>query len=378
MNWSDYWTFYHASVALFFLAVLFLLIRWIFLRKGSGSKEPRLRFKHWNRQFAQSEEQLQDLLEEFPALPKDAVKLIRKRRKQDRKAEKQKQQARQMEQTTAIRQALEEGQSSKEVLRQHSNRVYVLDFKGNVMASEVEHLRDEITFLIQVATPSDEVVLRLNSPGGAVAQYGLAGSQVARLRQAGLTCVVCVDVVAASGGYMMAAAADRIVAAPFAFIGSIGVVAGMPNFHRVLQKNEVDYHLFTAGKYKRTVTPFSEVREEHKEKLQENLEAIHEAFKNHVREARPDLNLDEVATGEVWLGSEALALKLVDELSTSDDYLLQKAEAGCEVIVISTETPGSPMDKIFRRAEGVLGRLSPWGQRPESSFWGGSSSQSLS
>ncbi len=378
MNWSDYWTFYHASVVLFFLAVLFLLIRWIFFRRRSGSKEPRLRFKHWNRQFAQSEEQLQDLLEAFPALPKEAAKLIRKRRKQDQKAEKQDQQSQQAEQTAAIQKALDAGLSSKEVLQQNSNRIYVLDFKGNVMASEVEQLRDEITFLIQVATPSDEIVLRLNSPGGAVAQYGLASSQVARLRQAGLKCVVCVDVVAASGGYMMAAAADRIIAAPFAFIGSIGVVAGMPNFHRILQKNEVDYHLFTAGKYKRTVTPFTEVREEHKEKLQENLESIHEAFKNHIRETRPELALDEVATGEVWLGSEALGLKLIDELSTSDDYLLQKAQAGCEVIVLSTEAPGSPMEKILRRTEMVLSRLSPWGQRPEATFWGGSSSSSLS
>ncbi|MGA1598269.1 MAG: S49 family peptidase, partial [bacterium] len=188
-------------------------------------------------------------------------------------------------------------------------------------------------------------------------------------KHAGLRCVACIDVVAASGGYMMATVSDHIVAAPFAFIGSIGVVAGMPNFHRLLKKNEVDYHLLTAGKYKRTLTPFSEVQEEHREKLQADLEAIHEAFKNLVAEHRPQLDIEAVATGEVWLGSQALERGLVDELGTSDDYLMKKTEAGCEVILVSTEQPQSPLDKILQLPQAIQNRWS-LPDSPESAFWG--------
>jgi len=161
-----------------------------------------------------------------------------------------------------------------------------------------------------------------------------------------LRCVVCVDTVAASGGYMMAAVADKIIAAPFAIIGSIGVVAGIPNFHRVLQKNEVDYHLFTAGKYKRTVTPFTEVTDEGKQKLQDDITAIHEAFKRLIKEGRPDVDIEKIATGEYWLASQAKEKGLVDEIMTSDDYLGSKLD-DCEVIEITTETEQNRIEKLI-------------------------------
>jgi serine protease SohB len=269
-----------------------------------------------------------------------------KARKKEVKEEKRIDKEKSVKTISTIREKLKDGLNSEEVLKQHSNCVYVLTFIGSIMASEVEQLRDQISFLLQIAQPADEIVVRLTSPGGAVPQYGLASSQLERLKQAGLRCVVCVDTVAASGGYMMAAVADKIIAAPFAIIGSIGVVAGIPNFHRVLQKNEVDYHLFTAGKYKRTVTPFTEVTDEGKQKLQDDITAIHEAFKRLIKEGRPDVDIEEIATGEYWLASQAKEKGLVDEIMTSDDYLGSKLD-DCEVIEITTETEQNRLEKLI-------------------------------
>ncbi|HLT04771.1 MAG TPA: protease SohB [Pseudomonas sp.] len=204
-------------------------------------------------------------------------------------------------------------------------RVYVLDFDGDIRASAVEHLRHEITALLSVATPADEVVLRLESPGGMVHGYGLAASQLVRIRQAGVPLTVCVDKVAASGGYMMACIGDRILSAPFAILGSIGVVAQIPNLHRLLKKHDVDYEVLTAGEYKRTLTVFGENTEKGRQKFQEDLELTHVLFKDFVSRYRPQLDIDQVATGEVWLGQAALGRQLIDELKTSDEYLAERA-----------------------------------------------------
>lgn len=208
-------------------------------------------------------------------------------------------------------------------------RVFVLDFDGDIKASATESLRNEITALLTLATPKDEVVLRLESGGGMVHSYGLASSQLARIRQAGVPLTVCIDKVAASGGYMMACIGDRIVSAPFAILGSIGVVAQLPNVNRLLKKHDVDFEVFTAGEYKRTVTVFGENTEKGREKFQEDLDVTHRLFKDFVSRYRPQLSIDEVATGEVWLGVAALNRQLVDELRTSDEYLNDRArEAG--------------------------------------------------
>ncbi|MEN2751014.1 protease SohB [Psychrobacter sp. FBL11] len=204
-----------------------------------------------------------------------------------------------------------------------SNQVFVLDFDGDIKASAVRHLREEISTLISTANEGDEVVVRLESPGGLVHGYGLAAAQLARLKDAGLKLTVCVDKVAASGGYMMACVADNIVAAPFAVIGSIGVVSQLPNFHKWLKNHDVDYEMFTAGDYKRTVTVFGENDAEDRAKYQEELEQTHELFKHFVNRYRSVLDLDKVATGEHWYGEDALHLNLVDKLQTSDSYLLE-------------------------------------------------------
>ncbi|RTZ79834.1 MAG: protease SohB [SAR324 cluster bacterium] len=343
---EQYWSFYNAGVTIFLIAGLALIIKLVFFKRKRRKKEPHLKFKHWNQRFENDFERLEKELHVAPFLPKEATKLLMKARKKEVKEEKRIDKEKSVKTISTIREKLKDGLNSEEVLKQHSNCVYVLTFIGSIMASEVEQLRDQISFLLQIAQPADEIVVRLTSPGGAVPQYGLASSQLERLKQAGLRCVVCVDTVAASGGYMMAAVADKIIAAPFAIIGSIGVVAGIPNFHRVLQKNEVDYHLFTAGKYKRTVTPFTEVTDEGKQKLQDDITAIHEAFKRLIKEGRPDVDIEEIATGEYWLASQAKEKGLVDEIMTSDDYLGSKLD-DCEVIEITTETEQNRIEKLI-------------------------------
>ncbi len=206
-------------------------------------------------------------------------------------------------------------------------RIYVIDFKGDVMASAVNRLGREIDALLSVARPDkDEVVLRLESPGGTVTGYGLAAARLQRLRAAKVKLTVAVDQVAASGGYMMAAAADRIIAAPFAMIGSIGVVAQIPNVSRILKKNDIDVEVLTAGEYKRSVSIFGEITPAGREHFQGKLEETHEAFKRLVADLRPAVAIGEVGNGDVWLARDALALGLVDELCVSDDYLFRQRE----------------------------------------------------
>ena len=205
-------------------------------------------------------------------------------------------------------------------------QVFVLDFDGDMKASAVQHLREEISTLISTANKGDEVIIRLESPGGVVHGYGLAAAQLVRLKDAGLTLTICVDKVAASGGYMMACVADKIIAAPFAVIGSIGVVSQLPNFHKWLKNHDVDYELFTAGDYKRTVTVFGENDAADRAKYQEELEQTHELFKHFVSTYRPALDVAKIATGEHWYGEDALKLNLIDSLQTSDSYILERMD----------------------------------------------------
>ena len=202
--------------------------------------------------------------------------------------------------------------------------LYVLDYDGNVKATGNDALRKEIDAVLSHADERDEVVLRLTSPGGVVNGYGLAASELARLRERGIHLTVCVDEVAASGGYMMASVAERIVASPFAYIGSIGVVMSVPNFNKVLKKHDVEFEQLTAGKYKRTVTMFGENTDEAKKKCRDELEAVHARFKALVSHYRPKLDLEKVATGEYWLAEDALKLGLVDAIGTSDDYIADR------------------------------------------------------
>lgn len=224
-------------------------------------------------------------------------------------------------------------------------RVFVLDFDGDIKASAADLMREEITAILTMARKEDEVVIRLESGGGMVHSYGLASSQLQRIRDRGIPLTVCIDKVAASGGYMMACIADKIVSAPFAIVGSIGVVAQLPNFSRLLKKHDVDFEMFTAGEYKRTVTMFGHNSAKAKEKFNADLEETHVLFKNHVTRFRPSLNIEAVATGDTWYGQDALENKLVDELGTSDDYLVNACN-DADVFEVSYEFKKSLQEKL--------------------------------
>lgn len=241
--------------------------------------------------------------------------------------------------------------------------LYVLDFKGSIDAHEVSALREEVTAVLAVAKPQDEVLLRLESPGGVVHGYGLAASQLQRLRERQIPLTVTVDKVAASGGYMMACVANNIVAAPFAIIGSIGVVAQIPNFNRLLKRNDIDIELHTAGQYKRTLTLLGENTEEGREKFREDLNETHQLFKGFVHSMRPSLDIDAVATGEHWYGVQAQEKGLVDEISTSDDLIIARMQER-DVVSLRYMQRKRLMDRFTGSAAQSLDRLLlRWWQR---------------
>ncbi len=228
-------------------------------------------------------------------------------------------------------------------------RCFILPFTGDLRASSVRHLREAVTSVLTLASSEDQVIVTLESPGGVVHGYGLCAAQLARIRERNIPLTVIVDKVAASGGYMMAAVANTIIAAPFALIGSIGVLAQLPNFHRFLKHHQIDFEQLSAGEFKRTLTVFGENNDKGREKMQQDLEGIHQHFKAHIHQYRPQLDLDKVATGEYWLGREALGLNLIDAISTSDEYLMTLWKTH-QLFEISHESPKSLGEKISRSA----------------------------
>ena len=243
--------------------------------------------------------------------------------------------------------------SSKQTSRTKKKPVYVIDFYGDIEASNVESLKEEINAILNSETKCEEIILRLESRGGTVIGYGLCAAQLQRLREAKIKVTACVDKVAASGGYMMACVADKIISAPFAVIGSIGVVAAIPNFHKILKKNDIDYELHTAGEFKRTITTFGETTEEGRKKFKKDLEDIHKLFKDHVSKFRPNLDISKIATGEVWEGIEALEVGLVDEIKTSDEYILEFIKKH-DVYSIKFEPKKNLQDKFSKFFKALL------------------------
>lgn len=292
--WINYFSFF-AKVATVVLGLLVVLVGIAVLTRKKRRDEGRIELKNLGDHYKKIKEGLQREI-----FSKDELKAQNKEDKGKAKKEK----------------------GNKE----RKPRLFVLHFDGDMRAQAVSSLREEVSALLSVASGQDEVFLKLESPGGIVPGYGLAAGQLKRIRDRNIPLTISVDKVAASGGYMMACQGHKILAAPFAILGSIGVLAQIPNFSRLLKKNNIDFEQITGGEFKRTLTMFGENTEKGREKFQEEVDSTHELFKKFVMEARPQLEIAKVATGEHWYGTQALELKLVDEIQTSDDYLLEKYE----------------------------------------------------
>jgi len=322
------------------LAIVFVVV-FIFSFASRGKEKEKIEIKKLNDKYDEMRHTLQ-----LEILPKKDLKKIFKVDKQKLKKEKK---------------------ESKKETHADKKRIFVLKFDGDIKASAVTALREEITAILTLAKPDDEVFVILESGGGLVHAYGLASSQLMRIRNKNIPLTISVDKVAASGGYMMACVANRIIAAPFAILGSIGVLAQIPNFHRLLKSKDIDFEQFTAGEFKRTVTMFGENTNTARTKFKEDLEDTHTLFKNFVITNRPVLDIKRVATGEHWFGTKALELNLIDELLTSDDFLLDNSLESdlYEVTFIVKKPLGSKLSSVVQLTVEKL--FFSWWQQSEQS-----------
>lgn len=347
---TDYGLFL-AKTLTFVLAVLVVvvLVAAVAQRRKSDA-EGEIKVLSLNEHFEDMQHALEDaVLDEYQL--KQQIKEQKKQDKADAKARK-----------AAAKKGVEESADRK--------RIFVIDFDGDIHASDTDSMREAVSAILSLARPVDEVVVRLESPGGLVHSYGFAASQLERIRRRNIPLTICVDRVAASGGYMMACIANKLLAAPFALIGSIGVVAQIPNFHRLLQRNDVDYEVLTAGEYKRTLTMFGENTEAGRKKFIEELEDTHALFKEFVSEYRPQLDMEKIATGEVWFGRRALDKGMIDALETSDDYLFNAAQ-DADILKVSYEIKLSLQERLQHFSVNLLdasvGKL--WSRISQSRFW---------
>lgn len=344
---SDYGLFLAKAMTVLVVFVIVLALIANSKQKGSSDKG-HISVTSLNEKFESYTDTIKSAVLESHVL-KLEHKLKKKRDKQQRRQEKQAE------------------KSGTDGVRR--KRVFVLNFDGDIKASAGNNLREEITAVLGLAQAEDEVVVKLESGGGMVHSYGLAASQLTRIKERNIPLTVCVDKVAASGGYMMACVADKIIAAPFAVLGSIGVVAQLPNFHRLLKKNDIDYELFTAGEYKRTVTMFGENTDKGREKFRDDIEKTHVLFKDFVSEHRPVVDIDKVATGEVWYGRKALEIQLIDDIKTSDGYLLDQYPDADIYAVEFTQKKSLP-EKLGLAAEtAVDGIATRWIEKASPKRW---------
>ncbi|MCX8585596.1 MULTISPECIES: protease SohB [unclassified Gilliamella] len=330
MNWFSQYSLFLAETATVVIAILAVLIFILSQRRKSSTIAGRLSVKDISEEYEQvKDDMLTSSMDEIEA--KQFTKDLKKQKKLEKKQAKQ-----------AAKKKDDNAKSSDA-----KPKLFVLSFNGSMDAHEVEELRQEITAVLAVIKPEDQVVVKLESPGGVVHGYGLAASQLLRFRTRNIPFTAVVDKVAASGGYMMACTASKIVAAPFAIVGSIGVVAQIPNFNRLLKKHDVDIELQTAGEYKRTLTMFGENTDEGRQKFKQELEQTHLLFKDFVKEYRPNIDIDQVATGEHWFATQAKEMGLVDEISTSDDFILSHLETH-KIIAVNYQRKQKLSEKLSK------------------------------
>jgi serine protease SohB len=303
--------------------------------KQKPEHEGHIEIAHLNDKYKQINEQIQNVVvdEEQLKIQRKAQKKIDKQKAKDTKKAAKK--------------------SSNSKTESDRKRLYVLAFDGDIKASATENLREEISAVLPQIRPGDEILLKLESPGGMVHSYGLAASQLQRIADAQVPLTVAVDKVAASGGYMMACVGSNIIAAPFAVLGSIGVLAQLPNFNRLLKKHDIDIELLTAGEYKRTLTMLGENTDKGRQKFIEELEETHTLFKEFVGENRPALDVAKVSTGEVWYGRKAIDVGLIDALQTSDAFVQGRLKDQ-DVFEVKFVHKKTWHEKIGMAAEGAM------------------------
>ncbi len=342
------------TVVIAIVAVLIAFVAIALKQKGESNGKGQLEI----RSISEALDDVADYAQKM--LMNDAeLKAMEKRKKADDKAKKKAQKQLAKKLSSDISKDVDENKTPHDQPSSNEHdrkpRLFVIDFNGSVDAHEVDNFREEVTAVLITADSCDEVLVNVESGGGVVHGYGLAASQLERIKSKGLKLTICVDKVAASGGYMMACVADKIVCANFAIIGSIGVIAQMPNFNKLLKKNDIDFEQHTAGNFKRTLTVFGENNDEGRAKFKAELEEVHGMFKNFVSRNRPTLDIEKVATGEYWFGLQALELGLVDELSTSDDVMLTYNKTH-DVYGIKYSEKKNVLEKLGVAAEGVLFR----------------------
>lgn len=309
------------------VAIVFSLLGILMVSTARNKEKGKLNIKNINDYYADLKDQLN-----HETLSKKALK---DKVKQEKKIEKEKKKLQEKD------------------LESYRRKIFVLNFDGDIKASSVKNLREEITAIATIASPKDEVLVKINSTGGVVHGYGLAAAQLQRLRTRRIQLTIAIDKAAASGGYMMACVGNTILAAPFAVIGSIGVMAQIPNFHRYLDKHNVDIELLTAGKYKRTLTVLGKNTDKGRKKAQEDIEDVHVLFKNFIKQNRPIVDIEEIATGEYWYGIRALEKQLVDRLITSDDYLLN-ASNGADIYEISYQAKKAWPERVSEKISSTV------------------------
>lgn len=345
MNWFSQYALFLAETATVVIAILSILIFILSQRRKLSIVAGRLSVKDISQEYEQIKDDiLMSSMDELEAkqYTKDLKKQKKIEKKQAKLAVKQKQKQKQDKSSNQVAGA--------------KPKLFVLSFNGSMDAHEVEELRQEITAVLAIIKPEDQVVIKLESPGGVVHGYGLAASQLLRFRTRNIPFTAVVDKVAASGGYMMACTANKIVAAPFAIVGSIGVVAQIPNFNRLLKKHDVDIELQTAGEYKRTLTMFGENTDEGRQKFKQELEETHLLFKDFVKEYRPNVDIEQVATGEHWFAAQAKDKGLVDEISTSDDFILSHLDTH-KIISVSFQRKQKLSERISKNVVKNVERL---------------------
>ena len=325
-------------------------------RQKKGGKKGSIKVTPLNEHYEDMKEVLRHSI-----LDKNELKLTHKAEKKQAKLE-------QKEKNKASKEAMKRSKNSDDNTSEdepsHRKRVFVLNFTGDIAAEEVSSLREEITTVLSLAEPTDEVLLRLESPGGMVHAYGLASSQLLRIKNKNIPLTICVDKVAASGGYMMACLADKLVVAPFSIIGSIGVLVQLPNFHRALKKHDIDYEIISAGEFKRTLTQFGEITQKGRDKVQEDVETMHEIFKKWIKDHRPSVDIDKISTGETWVGMQAKERYMVDEIKTSDEIIMSACEIS-DVFEVEYEIHKTIQDKlgfVFQSASEKI--FSNWINKP--------------